>query len=167
MTVRVDGGDLVPEVEPRVVLAEWLRSIGKTGVHVGCDTSNCGACTVLVDGRAVKSCTMFTVQAEGRVVETIHGLTPDDGLSQIQESFSAEHGTQCGFCTPGFIVATTALLAGNPNPSRDEIVEGLEGNICRCTGYVGIIRAVEHAAAALRGEPIEPRAGAAHDTPLT
>jgi aerobic carbon-monoxide dehydrogenase small subunit len=114
----------------------------------------------------VKSCTMLTVQANGRSVETIHGLTPDEGLSPIQESFSAEHGTQCGFCTPGFVVMTTALLRDNPNPSRQQIIEGLEGNICRCTGYVGIIRAVEHAAAAMRGEPIPARAGLAHDQPV-
>ncbi len=164
--ITVDGESHSADTDPRVVLAQWLRSVGRTGVHVGCDTTACGACTVLVDGVAVKSCTMLTVQADGRSVETIHGLTPDEGLSPIQESFSAEHGTQCGFCTPGFVVMATALLRENPNPSREEIIGGLEGNICRCTGYVGIIRAVEHAAAAMRGEPIPTRAGLAHDQPV-
>jgi aerobic carbon-monoxide dehydrogenase small subunit len=164
--ITVDGETRSADLDPRIMLAQWLRSVGKTGVHLGCDTSACGACTVLVDGDPVKSCTMLAVQADGRAVGTIHGLTPAQGLSQVQESFSAEHGTQCGFCTPGFIVATTALLRDNPNPSRQDIIDGLEGNICRCTGYVGIIRAVEHAAAALRGVPIEPRAGRAHDQPV-
>lgn len=164
--ITVDGTAHHADVTPRTMLAEWLRSIGKTGVHLGCDTTACGACTVLLDGVAVKSCTMLTVQADGRSVETVHGLTPAEGLSPVQEAFSAEHGTQCGFCTPGFVVAATALLANNPNPSREEIISGLEGNICRCTGYVGIIRAVEHAAAAMRGEPIEPRAGVAHEVPV-
>lgn len=166
VSINVDGEARDADVTPRTMLAEWLRSIGKTGVHLGCDTTACGACTVLVDGAAVKSCTMLTVQADGRSVETIHGLTPDDGLSTVQQAFSAEHGTQCGFCTPGFVVAATALLRDNPDPSRDDIIRGLEGNICRCTGYVGIIRAVEFAAAAMRGEPIEPRAGTAHESPI-
>ncbi|MDH3499699.1 MAG: (2Fe-2S)-binding protein [Acidimicrobiia bacterium] len=164
--MTVDGKACTGDVAPRHLLAEWLRAIGKTGVHIGCDTSTCGACTVLLDGSAVKSCTLFTVQADGRRVETIHGLTPAAGLSPIQESFVAEHGTQCGFCTPGFIVAATALLRENANPTRADILEALEGNLCRCTGYISIIRAVEHAAAAMREEPIEPRAGAGHEFPV-
>ena len=120
---------------------------------------------MLLDGDAVKSCTMFAVQADGSSVETIHGLSPDGGLSVIQEAFVAEHGLQCGFCTPGFIVAASALLAENPNPSRDDIEDGLEGNMCRCTGYIGIIRAVERAAAVLRGASPEPVAGTAHEHP--
>lgn len=164
--VTVDGENVAGEATPRTMLVEWLRARGKTGVHIGCDTSVCGACTVLVEGAAVKSCTMLAVQADGLTVETIHGLTPADGLSSVQEAFVAEHGLQCGFCTPGFVVATTALLAENPNPSTDEIKEGLEGNLCRCTGYIGIIRAVTHAAALLRGETPEPVAGAAHEHPV-
>jgi aerobic carbon-monoxide dehydrogenase small subunit len=164
--ITVDGTPSTADVTPRTMLAEWLRSIGKTGVHVGCDTTACGACTVLVDGAPVKSCTMLAVQAHEHSVETVHGLTPETGLSPVQEAFSAEHGTQCGFCTPGFVVAATALLRDNPNPTRADIIGGLEGNICRCTGYVGIIRAVEYAAATMRGEPIEPRAGIAHEVPV-
>ena len=162
----VDGETLSGDATPRTMLVEWLRSQGKTGVHIGCDTSACGACTVLVNGDAVKSCTMLAVQADGADIQTIHGLTPDDGLSVVQEAFVAEHGLQCGFCTPGFVVAATALLAENPTPSRDEIEEGLEGNMCRCTGYIGIIRAVERAAAVMRGESPEPVAGAAHEHPV-
>jgi carbon-monoxide dehydrogenase small subunit len=164
--VTVDGERQTADAEGRLLLAEWLRSIGKTGVHIGCDTSACGACTVLLDGEAMKSCTMFAVQSDGRRIDTIHGLTPDSGLSPIQEAFIAEHGVQCGFCTPGFVVSATALLRDNATPSRAEIQEALEGNICRCTGYIGIIRAVEHAAARLRGDSPEPDAGVAHEHPL-
>ncbi len=164
--VTVDGETVAGDATPRTMLAEWLRDRGKTGVHIGCDTSVCGACTVLLDGAPVKACTMLAVQAEGATVETIHGLTPNEGLSTIQEAFIVEHGLQCGFCTPGFIVAVTSLLAENPSPSRSEIEEGLEGNICRCTGYTGIIRAVERAAAVLRGERPDPVAGTAHEHPV-
>ncbi len=165
--ITVDGSRYPADESPRMLLADWLRAIGKTGVHIGCDTSTCGACTVLLDGEAVKSCTIFAVQVDGQEVETIHGLTPDEGLSVIQSSFVAEHGTQCGFCTPGFVVAATALLDDNLNPSRQDIVDALEGNLCRCTGYVPIIRAVEHAAAVLRGETPEARAGRGHERPIT
>ena len=162
----VDGERSATEVEPRMLLVEWLRSIGKTGTHVGCDTSSCGACTVLVGGRPTKSCTMFAVQADGAEIETIHGLTPDRGLSVVQQAFSDEHGLQCGFCTPGFIVSTEALLRETPQPGTAEIIEALEGNLCRCTGYVSIIRAVQRAAALLAGDEPEIVAGRGHAKPL-
>jgi carbon-monoxide dehydrogenase small subunit len=162
----VDGERVDADPEPRLLLAEWLRSTGRTGVHIGCDTSSCGACTVLVDDLAVKSCTMFTVQAAGRRVTTVHGLTPADGLSPIQQAFSDEHGLQCGFCTPGFVVAVEALLRENADPSREEIVEALDGNLCRCTGYLSIVHAVRRAARLRRGESASVVAGAGHETPL-
>lgn len=166
ITLIVDGERVDADPEPRLLLAEWLRSSGRTGVHIGCDTSSCGACTVLVDDLPVKSCTMFTVQAAGRRVTTVHGLTPADGLSPIQQAFSDEHGLQCGFCTPGFVVAVEALLRENTDPSREEIVEALDGNLCRCTGYVSIVHATERAARLRRGESPGVVAGAAHETPL-
>lgn len=166
VTFIVDGERVDADPEPRLLLAEWLRSTGRTGVHIGCDTSSCGACTVLVDDLAVKSCTMLTVQAAGRRVTTVHGLTPADGLSPIQQAFSDEHGLQCGFCTPGFVVAVEALLAENTDPSREEIVAALDGNLCRCTGYVSILHAVQRAARLRRGESASVVAGAGHETPL-
>ena len=166
VSIVVDGERVESDPEPRLLLAEWLRSIGRTGVHIGCDTSSCGACTVLVDDLPVKSCTMFTVQAAGRRVTTIHGLTPADGLSPIQQAFSDEHGLQCGFCTPGFVVAVEALLRENADPSREEIVEALDGNLCRCTGYLSIVHAVQRAARLRRGESARVVAGAGHETPL-
>jgi aerobic carbon-monoxide dehydrogenase small subunit len=162
----VDGERVDADPEPRLLLAEWLRQTGRTGVHIGCDTSSCGACTVLVDDLPVKSCTMFTVQAAGRRVTTVHGLTPAAGLSPIQQAFSDEHGLQCGFCTPGFVVAVEALLRANADPGREEIVEALDGNLCRCTGYVSIVRAVQRAARLRRGESASVVAGAGHETPL-
>jgi carbon-monoxide dehydrogenase small subunit len=135
-------------VEPRKTLADFLREdCGLTGTHLGCEHGVCGACTVLLDGQAVRSCLLLAVQAEGAEVTTVEGLSPDDGsLSPVQSAFREEHGLQCGFCTPGFIVSVTAFLRDNPNPSRVEIIEALSGNLCRCTGYQGIIRAVERAA---------------------
>ncbi|HLG92509.1 MAG TPA: (2Fe-2S)-binding protein [Acidimicrobiales bacterium] len=143
-------------VEPRRTLADFLRQdLGLTGTHLGCEHGVCGACTVLVDGEAVRSCLMFAVQADGARVTTVEGLTPPEGLSPVQEAFSAEHGLQCGFCTPGFVVSVTALLSENPDPSEEEILEALSGNLCRCTGYQGIVRAARRAARQLsagRGE---------------
>ena len=164
--LTVDSADHEAEVEPRVLLVDWLRTMGKTGVHVGCDTSSCGACTVLVDHAPVKSCTMLAVQADGTGVVTIHGLTPDHGLSAVQQAFADEHGLQCGFCTPGFIVSTVGLLRESPDPTAAEIIEALEGNLCRCTGYTSILRAVRRAAVLAAGgqQPIE--AGLSHETPL-
>jgi aerobic carbon-monoxide dehydrogenase small subunit len=135
-------------VEPRCSLADFLREhLGLTGTHVGCEHGVCGACTVLVDGRSARSCLLLAVQLEGAAVTTIEGLTPAEGLSRLQEAFRACHALQCGFCTPGMIVAATELLANNASPSADEIRDGLSGNLCMCTGYVNIVRAVHQAAA--------------------
>jgi carbon-monoxide dehydrogenase small subunit len=146
--VRVNGVEHELEVEPRRLLVHALRDdLGLTGTHVGCDTSNCGACTVHLDGRAVKSCTVLAVQADGAEVTTIEGMASDDGeLHPVQEAFWNDHGLQCGYCTPGMIMAAAALLADNPNPTEDEVRHGLEGNLCRCTGYHNIVKAVLDAA---------------------
>jgi aerobic carbon-monoxide dehydrogenase small subunit len=138
-------------VEARKTLADCLREdCGLTGTHLGCEHGVCGACTVLVDGVAVRSCLMFAVQAEGADVTTVEGLTSDGELGPVQQAFRDEHGLQCGFCTPGFVVSVHAFLAEHPDPTRDEILEALSGNLCRCTGYQGIVRAVERAAASMR-----------------
>jgi carbon-monoxide dehydrogenase small subunit len=148
ITVTVNGESHQDEVEPRLLLVHYLReTLGLTGTHVACDTSQCGACTVHLDGRAVKSCSVFAVQADGRTVTTIEGLGVG-GMHALQQAFWDEHGLQCGFCTPGFIMAGAQLLADNPSPTDEEIVKGLEGNICRCTGYENIMRAMRSAAKA-------------------
>ncbi len=153
VTTTVNGRSHENEVEPRLLLVHYLRDVlGLTGTHVGCDTSQCGACTILVDGKAVKSCTMFAVQADGRKLTTIEGMAKGTELHPIQQAFWDEHGLQCGYCTPGFIMATAYLLGENPNPSDEEIRRGLEGNLCRCTGYVNIIKAVKTAAKTMGGE---------------
>jgi carbon-monoxide dehydrogenase small subunit len=140
------------EVEPRLLLVQYLReSLGLTGTHVGCDTTSCGACTVLLDGAAVKSCTVLAVQADGRAVTTIEGIGQDGALHPVQEAFWNEHGLQCGYCTPGMIMASIALLDRLPRPSADEIRTGLEGNLCRCTGYQNIVRAVQVASERMAG----------------
>ena len=142
----VNGVRREDEVEPRLLLVHYLRDVlGLTGTHVACDTSQCGACTVLVDGGAVKSCTMFTVQARDAHVITIEGLGTPESLHPLQQAFWDEHGLQCGYCTPGFIMAAAYLLEKNPDPSDDDIRRGLEGNLCRCTGYVNIVKAVRTA----------------------
>jgi len=148
VTVRVNGEEHVAVVEPRKTLADMLRQdCALTGTHLGCEHGVCGACTVLLDGRTARSCLVFAVQADGHEVTTVEGLTtPDGGLNPVQEAFRAEHGLQCGFCTPGFVVSATALLAENPEPTDAEIREGLSGNLCRCTGYQGIVNAVRRAA---------------------
>ena len=148
VTVRVNGEERKALVEPRLTLADFLRQeCGLTGTHLACEHGVCGACTVLLDGRAVRSCLLFAVQAEGAEVTTVEGLTPADGsLSPVQEAFRDAHGLQCGFCTPGFIVSVTAFLQENPKPTDEEIRDALSGNLCRCTGYQGIIKAVRMAA---------------------
>ena len=153
INVRVDGANYTDDVEPRTLLVHYLREqLGKVGTVVGCDTSNCGACTVHLDGEAVKSCTVFAVQADGSEVTTIEGLAPVNGpLHPMQKAFHEMHGLQCGFCTPGMIMASVSLLADNPKPTRDEVRAGLEGNLCRCTGYQNIVRAVQQAAAEMNG----------------
>ena len=147
VSVTVNGRERTAVVEPRKTLADFLRQdCALTGTHLGCEHGVCGACTVLVDGQSVRSCLVFAVQAGGHDVTTVEGLTgPDGALTPVQEAFRAEHGLQCGFCTPGFVVSATALLAENPTPSDDEIREGLSGNLCRCTGYQGIVNAVRRA----------------------
>ena len=157
VSVTVNGTAYTRDVEPRDLLVYFLREdLGLTGTHVGCDTSQCGACTVHVNGDAVKSCTMFAVQANGAEVTTIEGLARDGQLHPLQEAFWQEHGLQCGFCTPGFIMMATALLASNPSPSEEQIRKGLEGNLCRCTGYSNIVRAVQTASAAIQAGARQP-----------
>lgn len=147
ISVEVNGVQREAEVEPRLLLVHLLRdSLGLTGTHVGCDTTNCGACTVLLDGRAVKSCTVFAVQADGRKVTTIEGLGGQGELDPIQFAFWEKHGLQCGFCTPGMIMAAYQLLEKNPDPNEEQIRRALAGNLCRCTGYVKIIESVKYAA---------------------
>jgi aerobic carbon-monoxide dehydrogenase small subunit len=146
--VTVNGERRVADVEARMLLVHWLRDeLGLTGTRVGCDTTNCGACTVHLNGEAVKSCTVLAAQADGTELTTIEGLAGDDGLHPLQAAFMDKHGLQCGFCTPGMIMAAADLLARNPNPSDEEIRHGLEGNLCRCTGYHNIVEAVRSAAA--------------------
>jgi aerobic carbon-monoxide dehydrogenase small subunit len=145
--INVNGTVRRSEVEPRMLLVHYLRDVlGLTGTHVGCETSLCGACTVLLDGQAVKSCTVFAVQADGSEVTTIEGLANDGELHPVQEGFWERHGLQCGYCTPGMILAAAQLLERNPTPTREEIRHGLDGNLCRCTGYQHIVEAVEYAA---------------------
>jgi len=150
ISVTVDRVNYTDDVEPRTLLVHYLREqLGKVGTVVGCDTSNCGACTVELDGQSVKSCSVLAVQADGGTVTTIEGLAAPDGtLHAMQEAFHDNHGLQCGYCTPGMIMAACDLLKDNPNPTETEIREGIEGNLCRCTGYQNIVRAVQAAAAA-------------------
>jgi aerobic carbon-monoxide dehydrogenase small subunit len=150
--MRVNGSNQEHEVEPRTLLVQYLRdSCGLTGTKVGCDTSSCGACTVLVDGESVKSCTMLAAQADGTMITTIEGLATDGRLHPVQQAFHEQHGLQCGFCTPGMVMAAVSLLDENPNPTDADVREGLEGNLCRCTGYHNIVAAVLAAAEARAG----------------
>jgi aerobic carbon-monoxide dehydrogenase small subunit len=147
VSVTVNGTKQSHEVEPRLLLVHYLReTLGLTGTNVGCDTSQCGACTVLVDGRAVKSCTLLAVQADGASVTTIEGLAKDGALHPLQDAFWEKHGLQCGYCTPGMILTACDLLQRNPSPSEEQIRHGIEGNLCRCTGYQNIVAAVKYAA---------------------
>ncbi|QKW39205.1 (2Fe-2S)-binding protein [Actinomadura sp. NAK00032] len=149
--VEVDGTTYEDDVEPRLLLVHYLRErLGKVGTPVGCDTSNCGACTVLMDGMSVKSCSVLAVQADGRDVTTVEGLGVDGGTHPMQRAFHEEHALQCGYCTPGMIMASLDLLRENPDPSEAEVREGLEGNLCRCTGYQNIVKAVRRAASEMR-----------------
>jgi carbon-monoxide dehydrogenase small subunit len=155
LTVSVNGESRSAEVEARLLLVHFLRdTLGMTGTHIGCDTTSCGACTVLLDGVPVKSCTVLAVQADGREITTVEGLQTPAGLHPIQEGFREEHGLQCGFCTPGMMLTAAALLRENPDPSEEEIRFALSGNICRCTGYQNIVKAVRHAAAKLAAEGV-------------
>jgi len=154
VSMKVNGTERSGDVEPRVLLVDFLRSnLRLTGTHIGCDTTSCGACTVLLDGEPVKSCTLLAVQADGRQVATVEGLAQGAALSAIQDGFHQEHGLQCGFCTPGMMLVGNALLERNPNPTDDEIRWAISGNICRCTGYMNIVKAIQHAAKAKAGTP--------------
>jgi aerobic carbon-monoxide dehydrogenase small subunit len=149
ISVTVDGSRYTDDVEPRMLLVQYLRErLGKTGTVVGCDTSNCGACTVHLDGSSVKSCNVLAVQADGGTVTTIEGLAQDGGLHPVQEAFRECHALQCGYCTPGMIMQSVDVLNRNADPSEEEVREGLEGNLCRCTGYHNIVKAVQYAAGA-------------------
>src|SRR5438105_3450161 len=155
--VNVNGQQHSGEVEPRLLLVHFLREdLNLTGTHIGCDTSNCGACTVLVDGTALKSCTMLAVQADGASIETVEGLEQNGQLHPLQEGFFQEHGLQCGFCTPGMLLSAKALLAANPSPTEAEIRRGISGNLCRCTGYVNIVKAIQYAASKLAQQEAQP-----------
>ncbi len=160
ITLTVNGKPVEALVEPRTLLIHFLREqLGLTGPHVGCETSHCGACTVDLDGKSVKSCTMFAVQANGADVRTIEGMAAADGsLHVLQEAFREMHGLQCGFCTPGMILRAYRLLQENPNPSEDEIRMGISGNLCRCTGYQNIVKAIQYAAAKMSGVPFREAA---------
>jgi carbon-monoxide dehydrogenase small subunit len=162
VSVTVNGTRREADVEPRLLLVHLLRDVfGLTGTHTGCDTSNCGACTVHVNGRSAKSCTMLAVQADGSEIRTIEGMEQGGALHPLQQAFWDQHGLQCGFCTPGMIMQSAYLLEQNPDPSEDEIREGIAGNLCRCTGYVNIVKAIQQGAAELRSADAATEAGAA------
>lgn len=157
ITVKVNGKEYTSEVEGRTLLVHFLRDqLELTGTHIGCDTSQCGACVVVMNGDSVKSCTVLAVQANGAEIKTVEGLAEDGKLHPLQEGFWERHGLQCGFCTPGMLMSAYDLLQKNPNPSEEEIRHGLEGNLCRCTGYENIVRAVQYAAAKMRNEEPAP-----------
>jgi len=150
--LTVNGEKHEADVEPRLLLVHMIREVLRlTGTHIGCDTTHCGACTILMDGRPVKSCTIFAVQAQGKQLMTVEGLEQDGKLHPLQEGFMAEHGLQCGYCTPGMLMTSFAFLKKHPKPSEDDIRWAISGNLCRCTGYVNIVKAVQHAAAAISG----------------
>ena len=153
VTIEINGSSFTREVDSRLLLVHFLReNLQMTGTHIGCDTSNCGACTVLMDGRSIKTCTVYTVQANGKSLTTIEGMEKEGKLHPLQEGFHEEHGLQCGFCTPGMIMRAAELLEKNPNPSEEEIRMGIAGNLCRCTGYVNIVKAVQYAAEKIQKE---------------
>lgn len=150
INVNINGTEHSDDVEPRQLLVDYIRGTGNTGTHIGCDTTSCGACTVLVDGTPMKTCTMFAVQANGATLTTVEGLKQNGQLDPIQVGFKEKHGLQCGFCTPGMMLTGKALLEENPDPSEDEVRWAISGNICRCTGYVNIVKAVQHAGELMR-----------------
>ena len=153
VTIEINGSSFTREVDSRLLLVHFIREdLQMTGTHIGCDTTHCGACTVLMDGRSIKSCTLFTIQANGKSLTTIEGLESGGKLHPLQEGFHEEHGLQCGFCTPGMIMRAVELLGKNPNPTEDEIRTGISGNLCRCTGYVNIVKSVRYAAEKMKAE---------------
>jgi aerobic carbon-monoxide dehydrogenase small subunit len=160
VSLSVNGATYENEVEDRLLLVHYIRDyLHLTGTHIGCDTTQCGACTILMNGDAVKSCTIFAVQAEGASLQTVEGLAQGDVLAPVQEGFWEEHGLQCGYCTPGMLMTAQALLARNPDPTESEIRHALHGNLCRCTGYEHIVNAIQYAARKQRGEPVSAPAG--------
>jgi carbon-monoxide dehydrogenase small subunit len=157
INVTINGTAYQDTVEARTLLVHWLRDgLHLTGTHIGCDTTSCGACTILVDGRATKSCTMFAVQTDGRELHTVEGLEQGKQLHPLQEGFHEKHALQCGYCTPGMMMTALALLQSNPDPSEDEIRVGISGNLCRCTGYVNIVRAIQYASEKMRAAQQRP-----------
>ena len=153
VSIDINGTTVNKEVDSRMLLVHFIREeLQMTGTHIGCDTSSCGACTILMNGRSVKSCTLYTVQANGKSVKTIEGMEEGGALHPLQEGFHEEHGLQCGFCTPGMIMRAAELLEKNPNPSEEEIRWGISGNLCRCTGYVNIVKAIQYAAEKMQKE---------------
>lgn len=159
VSVTVNGTEYTADVEPRMLLVHFLRDeLGLTGTHIGCDTTHCGACTVLLNGTPIKSCTMFAVQTDGQTLTTVEGLASDGGLNPIQEAFKQEHGLQCGYCTPGMMLTGAALLESNPEPSEAEIRMAISGNLCRCTGYQNIVHAIQSA-----GRTLVENGSSAHD----
>lgn len=157
INLKLNGEDVKAEVEPRTLLVHLIReNFNKTGTHIGCDTTSCGACTVLINGKSAKSCTILAVQVEGKEISTVEGLATADGLHPIQEGFKENHGLQCGFCTPGMMMRSIELLEKNPNPTEEEIRWGISGNLCRCTGYNNIVKAIQYAAAKMRGDEVLP-----------
>ena len=155
INLKLNGEDVKAEVEPRTLLVHLIReNLNKTGTHIGCDTTSCGACTVLINGKSAKSCTILAVQVEGKEISTVEGLATADGLHPIQEGFKENHGLQCGFCTPGMMMRSIELLEKNPNPTEEEIRWGISGNLCRCTGYNNIVKAIQYAAAKMSGDEV-------------
>ena len=153
VNIEINGSNITREVDSRMLLIHFIREeLQMTGTHIGCDTSSCGACTVLMDGRSIKSCTLFTIQANGKSLTTIEGLESGGKLHPLQEGFHEEHGLQCGFCTPGMIMRAVEILEKNPNPTEEEIRWGISGNLCRCTGYVNIVKSVQYAAEKMQKE---------------
>ena len=157
VTLTINGQPVTAEVEPRLLLVHFIREVaGLTGTHIGCDTTSCGACTVLINGVPAKSCTIFAVQANGADIRTVEGLEQNGKLHPVQEGFFEEHGLQCGFCTPGMMMTAAALLERNPNPTEAEIRYAISGNLCRCTGYVNIVKSIQHAAATMQAAKAAP-----------
>ena len=153
VNIEINGSNITRDVDSRMLLVHFIREeLQMTGTHIGCDTSSCGACTVLMDGRSIKSCTLFTIQANGKSLTTIEGLESEGKLHPLQEGFHEEHGLQCGFCTPGMIMRAVEILEKNPNPTEEEIRWGISGNLCRCTGYVNIVKSVQYAAEKMKAE---------------
>ena len=155
ITLNINGEDYKSEVEPRTLLVHFIRENAVlTGTHIGCDTSSCGACTILIDGKSAKSCTVLAIQAQGKKITTVEGLATAEGVHPIQEGFKENHGLHCGFCTPGMMMRSIELLEKNPNPSEEEIRWGISGNLCRCTGYNNIVKSIQYAAAKMRGDEV-------------